>query len=374
MFGLGYSRVAVESGAVNLTACQLRRIAGGWTVHRLATLEDPLRDDAASNERLRLERAARLVHQSGFYGREAVIALSPPDVAFFPARVPDTLAGAPRAQWLTLLRFEAARQAQCPPDSLEVDFWPLPPGNRMGDNVLIVSVPQPVLQRCTDFCRSIGLQLARVDVAPCALLRALQRHAAAPAPASNTMWGILDIGHAHSTLTVGVDHSAVYVRPLTTSGTSYTHAVAHALGLDFQTAELLKRRYNAAAAPAGQAAAVATAAAEPAAARPRRWSDEVSNLADVLAPLLQARNRLLAAEVERAFGYVLEAYPAAAHGRLYLCGGGGRLAGLDCALTEFLGLEAVSLGCAGVTGLRGDPQSLARLSPQCLGLAMGDLL
>lgn len=369
VFGRSYSRIAIDAGPVSVALCQLRRFAGSLSVYRHALLEDPLRSDDHPSfaERPPTVRARRLIEQGEFHGIEAAIALKPPDVSFFPARVPETLADAPRSQWLTMLRFEAARQAQCAPDSLEVDFWPLPPGNRMGDNVLIVSVARAAVDRWVEFCAAAGLQLARVDVAPCAFLRLVVRQANfEPQSTLSTMWGILDMGSAHCTLTIGLGNAAVYVRALTTTGDSYTQAVQHALGLDRVTAEMLKRRYSPRTVSVGPDGVVT-------ASRPHRWVDDVEELSQVLEPVLRTRTRALAGEVERAFGYVLEGYPNATPGTLYLAGGGARLAGLDDALREALELKTVRLDPAVCLNVR-DPRSAAGLGSvaTCVGLALGD--
>ncbi|MBK8915615.1 MAG: pilus assembly protein PilM [Phycisphaerales bacterium] len=369
MFPRLYSKIAIDAGPVSVALCQLRRGRAGVCVHRRAVMEDALGcigDELQASE-ARIQRTLRLIEQGGFRGSEASVALKPPDVAFFPARLPDSVTTASRAQCLTVLRFEAARQAQCPPDALEVDFWPLPPGNRMGNNVLIVSVQQSVVERWTDFCAAIGLRLTRVDVAPCAFTRLMQRRAAEGGAEDRALWGILDMGHAHATLTIGMGVTAVYVRPISITGATYTQAICGALSIDFPTAEMLKRRY----APRPAAVALQTASS-PAEEAPRgqRWTDAMGELATALEPVLRNRHKALAVEVERAFSYVMESYPDAPAGALFLCGGGARLAGLGESLSDALGVQAALLDPA-QAGVRSPGESLAGVAT-CVGLALGD--
>ncbi|QOJ14350.1 MAG: pilus assembly protein PilM [Planctomycetia bacterium] len=369
MFPRLYSTIAIDAGPVSVAMCQLQRGRGGVCVHRRAVMEDPLRciGDELQAAEARTQRTLRLIEQGGFRGADASVALKPPDVAFFPARLPDSVTSASRSQCLTVLRFEAARQAQCPPDALEVDFWPLPPGNRMGNNVLIVSVQQSVVERWTNFCAEIGLRLTRVDVAPCAFTRLMRRRAVEGGTEDRALWGILDMGHAHATLTIGMGVTAVYVRPISVTGATYTQAICGALSIDFPTAEMLKRRY----APRPAAVAVPASGTPPGETpRGQRWTDAMAELTAALEPVLRTRHRALAAEVERAFSYVMESYPDAPPGALYLCGGGGRLAGLGEALTDALGVEATLLDPA-LAGVRSDSGALAGIAT-CVGLALGD--
>ena len=367
------SGIALDAGTASVALCQLARSGQGVRIDRWSRIEDPLRErlDATHDGPPSPARTARIVSQVGFHGTAASVALKPPDVTFLDAAVPAAMSGAPREQWLTMLRFEAARQLQCEPASLEVDFWPLPPGNRSGNNVRIAAVRQDVLARLRAFVEALGLELRTVDVLPCALVRAawqagpLARSDARPAP--DELWGVIDIGYSSSLLAVALGCRCVYSRPLTIGGDAFTLSLVDALDVDYRSAELLKRRYD------------PNAAAEARSSDPAADVTEapLPELSPVIQSVLRARVRALAGEIERAFAYPMENYPEANPSLLIVCGGGARLPGLTAQLEELLGVDVVPLTLSeewAPPNIDGDHPGLEGTTlAACLGLALGEL-
>lgn len=405
----------------------MTRRRGRIELSRWGVVEDPLRQrsEALTTRTISVERAARLVEQADFRGRPAAFALRPPDVIFHSATLPEAVRAAPPAERQTMLRFEAARQVQTDPEALEVDCWPLPPGNRTGANTMIVAARREALERWVAFFQEVGLELSRIDVLPCALLRsawraglpkeasqprgdeATQRESpsgsapqspsgsaghrlAAPAPAEphQCLWGVLDVGFSGSLLAVALGNQCVYVRGLATGGDAFTSALVDALRVDYGTAETLKRRYAQpgprTAEPPGAsdtegpgpspAAAPASQLARPAEATGQHELAEIRGLVDTV---LRSRVRSLAADIERAFAYAMESYPEAVPVGLYLCGGGAKLGRLSEDLQELLGIAVARLNpCADVVmparGLPVQEGQQAHLAG-CIGLALGDL-
>ncbi|MBU0641578.1 MAG: pilus assembly protein PilM [Planctomycetes bacterium] len=385
-FGHTHSSIALDAGPASIALCQLTRKRGSLGFHRWGALEDPLRERTAGEQldRLPLERATRLVEQTGFRGHQVSIALKPPDAFFQAAKIPDSMRGAPRPQWLTMLRFEAARDAQCDPEELEVDFWRLPPGNRSGANVMITAVHRPVIARWCEALRAMGLTLRQVDVAPCALLRAawhtglprVRPGADAKPEQRQVLWGVLDIGFSGALLAVALNSHCVYVRPLMTGGDALSLALVDALEVDYAVAETLKRQYT------GPRPTPARAEGQPPSDSIETLPPAVANHAldgvdQALHAVLRARIRHLATEIERAFAYPMENYPDATPTAIYLCGGGARLGGLPEALHRLLGVEVALLDpCSGLLPpARGMPmhQSHHASLTACVGLALGDV-
>lgn len=373
---LGFSRVrrssiALDAGPASVAFCQLGRCGGRLRLERSAVIEDPLRERPAatvSDERA-IERTRRVLQDVRLRGHTVGIALKPPDVAFHTVAVPAALQAAPRRELLPALKLEASRQLQVEPGELEIDYWPLPPGNRSGENLMIVATRRSAVEAWERFVASLGLTLTCVDVLPCALLRAAWSAESPAAPASaagpQTLWGVLDVGFGGALLTLAVGSCCVYVRPLSPGGDTLTLAVADALQVDYKTAELLKRSVAASDGPAGErAAAPGTRIA--------------SDVQQVVEGVLRAQIRALAAEVERALAYALESYPQAQLGGIHVCGGGARLGLLAGGLREALGIDvrqldpAVGLAAGAADALQ-RPRDAA-LYAGCIGVALGELL
>jgi cell division ATPase FtsA len=271
----------------------------------------------------------------------------------------------PRTQRTTMLRFEAARHVQVDPETLEVGLWPLPPGNRSGSNVMIVAAKREVLSRWVGVLDAIGLELSEVDALPRALLR-VAAHAGLPTaesdrPASESLWGALDIGFSGALVAVALGSQCVYVRAIALGGDSFTAAVRDALRVDYGTAERLKRQYRSPGQVEGSPAA--------------GDQGESAQLQGVLHSVLQGRVRTLAGEVERAFAYAMESYPEKTPVGLYVCGGAAKLAGLPAGLRQRLGIEVkllnpccrVEVPAGGIPVQETHYPSLAA----CVGLALG---
>lgn len=353
------SIVAIDAGPGSLAVCQLTR-RSAVCLHRWGYIEDPLRCEIQSEmpaRALPIDRLTRLVEQAGLRGREASLALKPPDVSFQSTKLPTAVSQAPRNAQVQGLRLEAAHHMQCSPDELEVDFWHLPAGNRAGCNVMVVAVPRETLDYWGQLVEQIGLTLARVDVLPCAHLRTAWRSGIPGATDESSLhdqlWGVLDIGYSNACLTLALGNQCVYVRGLSVGGNSFTTAIRETLDVDYQTAESLKRQLS-----------------SPDQAGPLGSSK-------VLEPVIRMRTRSLAVEIERAFAYAMESYPEAHPCGLYLCGGGAKLAGVDQGLQGLLGIDVQRLDpCADLdTGRSARPVGAHQISglATCVGLALGDL-
>ncbi|TWT41171.1 Competence protein A [Phycisphaerae bacterium RAS1] len=364
------SAVALDVGAAGVAMCRLARRGDRIALDGWNLLEDPLRDRPADprEDPIVRQRVARLVRQQRWQGCDAAVALKPPDVAFHFAAVPEAMESSPREQWLTMLRFEAARQMKAEPDELEVDFWRLPQAARGGVGVLIAAVRRETLDVWCGLLDEVGLIPARVDAAPCALVRAAQRGVTDAEPSA--LWGVLDIGMNSALLVLFKNQTCVFVRGLSVTGDSLTAGVQEALGVDFHTAETLKRTYRPPyRSDAGQRAEdvggdVATAVA--------------ADVRSVVHGLVRTRVRVMASEIERAFGYIMENNPDAVPRTLWLSGGGSRLSGLAPMLHGLLGIGVELLDpCGDVAVGRGaaapSESQRAKLA-LCIGAAMGDFI
>ncbi len=356
------SSIALDVGRASVTACQVSRDRAGLTLHKWVAVEDPLRErpDGDALGEAPVERTGRLIRQSGFRGREVILALKPPEVSFLTVTAPEALLNSSREQMLTGLKFEAARELQCDPKTLVVDGWRLPEGSRAGDNYMIAAIAEDTVKDWSRFADSTGLLVRRIEVLPSALLRAAPR---GDPGEQKSLWGVLDLGYGSCVLTLAKNAHCIYVRQLSVDGDSLTMAIRDALGVDYGTAEILKRQYR--------------PPADDAAGRRRDDRSDGGDMPLAVHTLMKSQINALIAELERAFGYVMESYPELSPTVLHVSGGGAKLNGLCDTLHERLGIGVRPLDpCQGLkTGRSASP--VEEDSHACLaasvGMAIGDV-
>ncbi len=352
-----HSGIALDIGAASVAACQIDRSGDRITLRSWGLAEDALRerpgDEAVRSGGLTptsLDRAARLVEQLGFRGRDVIICMKPPDVSFIPVAAPEAVLSAPRDELRTALSFQAARELQCDPQSLVVDGWPLPK-NRTGANYLVAAAPREAVLRRVEALESIGLTVRHIEALPSAILRAAWRRRQYD---EQSLWGALDIGFGGSVLALAKGPHCVYVRKLTGGGDALTLAILDALEVNYSTAELLKRQQGAAGAPAD------------------------GELPEAISGVLRTHMRSLAREIEKAFSYAMESYPELTPKALHLCGGGAKLDGITAALHEHLGIEVSTLdACTEFRPHDGTARPSESEQPVLapgIGMALGDVL
>ncbi|MCG3125200.1 MAG: hypothetical protein CHACPFDD_00015 [Phycisphaerae bacterium] len=349
-----FSDIALDIGPASIAWCQFRRTAAGRVPHCCGAVFDGLRQrpEADLTSGRLLGRVARVAEQSRFRGRSVAIALKPPDVAFIPMTVPAALLEGPAAQRLTAMRFEAAREMQTDANSLLLDTLPLPPGNRNGQNTMIVAAPRDVVARWSGLLESVDLDLATVDTAPLAMLRAA---AVGKTIEPNALWGVVDIGFSSSVVALAIGHAMVYVRLMAEAGDAATSAIAQTLNVDYGPAEIVKTRF-----------AAADRLPEPA-------GDSVAPHEDPrAAAMIRTHFELIASEVSRAFAYALESYDNVVATALYLTGGGSEAREACEVFAHTLGIPVSRIEPPRSSADRALSDAELRRAAVAYGLALGD--
>lgn len=319
------SAITFDVGAAGIRACQLR----GRTAPRV---QDTLQIDRMpavltgqpSAAALDSEQLSRLVGQGRFDGQDVALVVSPPEVQFFPLRLPEAALAQRPERIEQALRFEVAQESRRAADELEVRYWPLPSSLVRDANVMAV-----VLASATalEWCRRLaacGLRLRRIDASPCALVRVARRQWT---PGDADLWGVLDLGLRHATLTVGVGATPVYIRSLSVASHDWTRQLAAAFEIALPVAEQLKCTHGVSRTERGHRAGRAGG-------DPLNAADLPSVVSSVLRDSLQT----LAQEITRCFAYMLQSCPELSVKRLILAGGGARLRGLPGILEAAVGI------------------------------------
>lgn len=372
MFGLQARRsgIAFDLGAAGIRAFQFRQRRGQPSLCDALSLDRTVTDADHEPEPplVESEQLSRLVGQGRFAGQDVALVLSAPEVQFFPMHLPDQALAQPAERIEQALKWEVAQETRRSAEDLELRFWRLPTARGQQANVMAVTM---LAATAAEWCQQLeqcGLMLRRIDVSPCALVRLARQMWT---PAENDLWGVLDLGLRHSTLTVVVGQVPTYIRAVSASTHRWTQLLADAFEVSYPVAEQLKREHGIAPLVQGAGAAV------PAPTSPAGLS-QAGDITAALGGVLRDSLRALSQEIGRCFSYVMQGFPDYGVKRLLLAGGGANLRGLPAVLEGELGIPAHAL-CSGtgddspvwerpLAGVRVNPRSAA-----ALGAAMLDL-
>lgn len=292
----------------------------------------------ASSPAIDAAQLRRFVGQGCFAGSDVALVASPPDVQFFPLRLPEAALAQTPERIQQVLNHEVAQQSRSDAGEIELRYWTLPRVNSQQANIMAVVMPAQLARQWCEILEQENLNLRRIDVSPCALIRLA---AQVWTPADDDLWGVLDLGFRHSTLTVCSGRTATYIRPLSISTHSWTQRIASAFEVSYGVAEQLKRDHGVQPTDRGH--------------RPQGTAKDLSRAMDpaaALSSVLRDSLHQLAQEAGRCFSYVMQGFPDHAVKRLFLAGGGAAMTGLPETLESELGIPVGVLG----TQSNGDEQ------------------
>ena len=285
------------------------------------------------------ERLARLVVQARFCGADVGLVLSPPDVRFLSTRLNDAILRQSPERIRAAIAFEAARDARVDAAELEVRYWPLPAGHSHGHNVMSMALQKRWAMQWFEQLRAHKLFLRRIDAAPCATARFANE---LWTPHERDLWAVLDIGAQQSVLTVLIGRTPVYIRSLNASAGAWTRRLSHSFDLELAEAEALKRLHG-----------VRTETDN----GPASSADMSRAIFDILRGELDG----LVRELDMCCSYVVQSYADVEMRRLYLCGGGSALRGLDEFLSLHVGIPVEPLVHSGPADGTARPRGALRL-------------
>lgn len=319
--------IGVELGACSLRAVQLRRGAGGWHVAHWVNVEAELVAPAPRPPHDQEE--LKLAFGPGtFEGTRVSISLSPPQVEYHLIELPEAILHHGPAQLRTALDIELGRQMPWPISESEVCTWPVAPGKGVKVPAMVVAAHRPPLQSWLDQLLDCGLECMRVDVTPNAMISLRQAGLNGSHELStDTVWGVLDIGHTSSRLYVAHGDFPVYARVMRHGGKAMTERLAEALRVDFAIAERYKRIYGIEVTERGFRTMLGGL---------NRITEE--DLPSVLYAILRPLLDEMVAEIERSYRYATGQLGHVQAGPIFLTGGGARMKGLVGLLGDRLGV------------------------------------
>jgi len=360
-----HSAITFDVGAAGVRAYQFQRRGAQPRLCDALQFDRTVTSDEETPVAPAMEagQLSRLIGQARFAGRDVTIVLSPPEVQFYPLRMPAQALSQSPERLAQALKWEVGRETR-DSSELEVRYWELPAGRGQAANVMAVAIPSATCVKWCDDLYGQRLALRRIDVSPCALVRVAQR---AWAPEEHDLWGILDLGLRHSTLTVVIGTTPTYIRSLSGSAHQWTERLATAFEVGYSVAEQLKREHGIGATQRGLRSNGNVQSAL-----------QAEDLPGAFSSVLREPLRALAVEVGRCFSYVMQAMPDYGVKRLLLSGGGAALRGLPSVFADELGIPVHVLASEGADDTLEwkQPLSGVRLQPHAavsFGGAMLDL-
>lgn len=260
-------------------------------------------------------RLRQVLHRRGFRGREVVLCVPGKMVLTSILELPPPSSGAPLDE---IARAEMARAHRQQADEIEVAFWELPQAPHPGEpgQVMAAACRHDHADSLIEPLRQAGLDVVALDLQSWAVARSLR-----PLLGDQTqLTATIDLGFGAATFVLLHQNLVVYERQLDGCGmAAMIEAVQRDHGLKGEVIEHL----------------LDTVGFE--LTRCRRQEDRL--LAEKIQGQLTNHFKALADEVRLSISYAAHQYPQARMDRLFLLGGGARVAGLSSMMSRWLELE-----------------------------------
>lgn len=360
------SAVTFDLGSAGIRACQLEgsdrtpQARDDLRVERGVPGAAMAEGDAPPTLRVEAGQVARLMGQGAFHGHDVGLIVSPPEAHFYPLHMPERILAEPAERVQQALKWEISQETRQSVDDLEVRYWSLPRGRGMKVNVMAVALPTQTTLAWFDQLAQHNLQLKRIDAAPCALIRLARQ---VWCPGDGDLWGVLDLGQRHTTLTLAIGDVPAYIRTLSANSHEWTMRLANAFEVTYEVAEEIKRSQT-----------MLPYAGEPVGPLSRAEDLGGDDLSGTLARILNDSLRNLVQEVGRCFSYLMQNFPEHTVRGLLLAGGGADLAGLSSRLSAELDIPVQVLCNRGSASAWEHPLDGVNLAPQSAAAVGGALL
>lgn len=260
--------------------------------------------------------------------RYVVTAVPNPSVILRTIQVPKM----PPKEMEEAVRWEAERYIPFPIDEVVLDFAPLDPLADVPEGeqveVMVGAARQEAVASLIEALRGAGLTPVVLDVKPFAGLYPLEDTLTKD---PDHVAVAIEIGAESTSLVLTRGDRPLAVRVLTLSGKDFTEAIGKSFGLDFLTAEEVKRTYGLATIPTEDEELLLDFDAER-----ERYSP--AKIYDAIRPVLVE----LTQEIRRSLEFFRVQLGDVQPETGYLYGGGSRLRGLATLLTDTLGVNFVA--------------------------------
>jgi type IV pilus assembly protein PilM len=322
--GKSISPIGLDLGSRQVKAVQLRRAGSGWTLHAAASLPRGAPDVAPGEGKPftadEARRIASVLDRRGFKRDEIVLAVPSERLLAMSLELPPRT---PQMPFDQIARQEFARSVRASPsqlkqelDAFEFAYWDLPSPARAAKatNVMAVGCATAMTEPVVEGFSDAGLNVASIDVEPCAIARACEPLLAPP----EQITAILDIGWQSARLSIIYQNTITYWRGLAALGSgAMRHSLAQQLDVPDDVVQHMLEDGKVFTGDSGDDSGIANQA--------RR--------------AVLAHADTLVGEVTTSLSYAAHQYPDASVGRVLLVGGGAMMPGLCDYYAAALGLD-----------------------------------
>lgn len=318
--------LGLEIGAANLKLVELT--GNPPALRALATRPTPpgmLVEGVIAEPQALAQELRELLAEARTKKRYVVTAVPNPSVILRTLQVPKM----PLKEMEEAVRWEAERYIPFPIDEVVLDFAPLDPLTEVADGeqveVMVGAARQEAVAPLLEALRGAGLTPIILDVKPFAGLYPLEAQLRGDPEGVSVA---VEIGAESTSLVLLKGDRPLAVRILTLSGKDFTEAIGKSFGLDFLTAEEVKRTYGLATIPTEDEELLLDFDAER-----ERYSP--AKIYDAVRPVLVELTQEIRRSLEFFRVQLGDIQPEVG----YLYGGGSRLRGLSTLLTDTLGVN-----------------------------------
>ena len=200
-------------------------------------------DGASDDERLNCARdlIGRMLSQHPFHGRAVVTSLPRNIVSFKNLRLPVM----PAVELDAAIRFESRNIFSFDTEQARIDYLPAGEVRHGGDvrqEVIVIAAQNADVNGYIEKLHRCGVVIASLDVAPCALFRCVERFVRRREDEQEVQV-LIDIGARTSQMIIGRGREISFYKSIEIGGRHFNDAVARKLGITFDEARALRRRF-----------------------------------------------------------------------------------------------------------------------------------
>jgi type IV pilus assembly protein PilM len=346
------SAIGIDMGPDGLKMIQFKAQSGGAALLAAASLSVPFPQNGNGDADAMVKELKRILTKRKFGSRRAVITLPASEVKVTPLTLP-----ADKPDTDQLVRWEAESFLSYDLEDAIIDHVVLGEAKAAGERrleVLASAVQKSKVLNVLDMLGKAGIITEAVDIAPLALCRFLH---CVQNDADESVAAV-DLGAKETHAVIMRNHELRMSRTIAIGGDDFTNAIAEALEISFDEAEILKCQHGTGQPDHGPGAPDAEPSAE-----------EPAKIAHIINDILRNKLDVLGSELSKLLRYFSAQNQGQRVEKVYLVGGGGELKHLDELLSGHLETE-VEVG-APITRLTGREPELKDGSEGAYAVAAG---
>ncbi len=242
IFHSNYSPIGLDIGARSVKMLQFRGVGDKLAVAANGLYELPraMPDDPAARQEVYAKAVGQLLDNAPFHGRRVVTAISSAEITFKNLRLPQM----PPSERAEAVRWEAMDRLGLKPGEAHIEFidaGEVSHGDDVRDELIIMAVPDTVLQNHMTMLTDLGLRPVAIETEPTALCRTFARLRRREDD-QDQVRAVIDVGLVSSKVMILRGNRVVFYKPVQIGGQDLNQAVAKSLDLSLQDASAMRTK------------------------------------------------------------------------------------------------------------------------------------